>query len=263
VSPAAGAALGAAAAEWSRGRRVEAGRWRVRYREAGSGPVVVLVHGLGVYADYWVRNGPPLAAAGCRILAPDLPGFGRTAARGIASGVEPQARALALWARALALPPAVYVGHSVSCQTVLELACREPARVRGLVLAAPTLGRHSRAAVREAFDFARDAFREPFALYPLVAEAYLRAGPVRWLRTWRAARRHDPLGAAREVRVPGVVLLGSRDRVVPPEGAAALADRLPGGRVVVVEGGGHALIFHPADAFNRAVLDFVEALPAG
>jgi pimeloyl-ACP methyl ester carboxylesterase len=30
----------------------------------------------------------------------------------------------------------------------------------------------------------------------------------------------------------------------------------------VVEGGGHAVIFHPAEAFNRAMLDFVEALPA-
>ena len=39
---------------------------------------VVLVHGLGVSADYWVRNAPVIAADGFRVLAPDLPGFGGT-----------------------------------------------------------------------------------------------------------------------------------------------------------------------------------------
>jgi pimeloyl-ACP methyl ester carboxylesterase len=69
--------LGRCAAAWSAARRVRVGDWDVRYRDAGEGPPIVLVHGLGVSADYWWRNGPPLAAAGHRVLAPDLPGFGR------------------------------------------------------------------------------------------------------------------------------------------------------------------------------------------
>jgi 2-hydroxy-6-oxonona-2,4-dienedioate hydrolase len=252
--------LGTAAAEWARSRHVRGGRWRFRYREAGAGPPVVLVHGLGVYADYWVRNGPALATAGYRVLAPDLPGFGRTAGGPAAVEVGAQAEALAVWAAALELEAAVYVGHSVSCQAVLELAGRFPDRVRGLVLAAPTLGLRSRAVPAEAVRFAFDAFLEEPRLYPFILEAYVRTGPLRWLRTWRASRRHDVLAAAARVRTPALVVLGSRDPVVQPSGAAELAARLPGARLVVVDGGAHALIFRPADRFNDAVLAFLATL---
>ena len=101
-----GELLGRAAAEWAVSHRVRVGRWRVRYREAGSGPLVVLAHGLGCSADYWMRNAPPLAAAGYRVLAPDLPGFGRTDGPWRGLGVAAQARALAEWGDALSRPPA-------------------------------------------------------------------------------------------------------------------------------------------------------------
>jgi 2-hydroxy-6-oxonona-2,4-dienedioate hydrolase len=253
--------LSEAAVAWSRSRHVTVGDWRIRYREAGGGTrIVVLVHGLGVSADYWIRNGPALAAAGCRVLAPDLPGFGRSTGDEADVGVAAQARMLAEWAAALDLGPAVYVGHSVSCQSVVELAGAEPARVVGLVLAAPTQGTRAPAIWHEAARFARDAFREPLRLYPVIGEAYLRAGPVRWVRTWRAARRHDLHAAARRVRVPCVVLLGTRDPVVTHPEAGALTAALRNARLQMLEGGTHALIYTAADAFNRAVLDHVRAL---
>jgi pimeloyl-ACP methyl ester carboxylesterase len=49
--------------------------------ENGS-PLLVLVHGLGDEADTWRRLIPPLNGAGCRIIALDLPGFGRSGGRG-------------------------------------------------------------------------------------------------------------------------------------------------------------------------------------
>jgi alpha-beta hydrolase superfamily lysophospholipase len=100
-----GEALGRAAAEWIVTRRVEVNGLSVRYREAGSGPALVLVHGLGCSADYWVRNGPPLAAAGLRVLAPDLPGFGRTEGPWRGLDIDEQATALADWFDAWGSPP--------------------------------------------------------------------------------------------------------------------------------------------------------------
>jgi 2-hydroxy-6-oxonona-2,4-dienedioate hydrolase len=261
TDPSAGV-LAEAAIDWSRSRHVTVGDWRIRYREAGSGErLVVLVHGLGVSADYWMRNGPALAAAGCRVLAPDLPGFGRSTGGEPGVGVVAQARMLAAWAAALGLGPAVYVGHSISCQSVVELAGREPARAAGLVLAAPTQGTRAPAVWREAARFARDALREPPQLFPVIGEAYLRAGPVRWLRTWRAARRHDLHAAAASVHVRCVVLLGTRDPVVTRAEAEALAAELPDAGLRMVEGGTHALIFTAAEAFNRAIIDFVRDFP--
>ena len=49
---------------------------KVHYVEAGQGPVVLLLHGLGTSLDTWRRNVEPLADAGFTVLAPDLPGHG-------------------------------------------------------------------------------------------------------------------------------------------------------------------------------------------
>ena len=49
---------------------------KVHYVEAGQGPVVLLLHGLGSSLDTWRRNVEPLADAGFTVLAPDLPGHG-------------------------------------------------------------------------------------------------------------------------------------------------------------------------------------------
>lgn len=252
-----GAVLGRCAAEWAVSRRIRVGRWRVRYREAGAGPVLVLAHGLGCSADYWLRNGPPLAAAGFRVLAPDLPGFGRTDGPWRGLGVEAQARALSAWSRAMGLPAAAYAGHSLSCQAVVELAAREPERVSALVLAAPTGDRRRRRRLREMAGFVRDVPREPITLVPWIAEAYLRAGVVRWLGTWWAGKHHDLFSAAARVRVPALVLVGAEDPVVGEPFAAAVAAALPQGRVQVVPGGAHALIYDEAESFNAAVVGFL------
>ena len=255
-----GEVIGRAAAEWAVSRWVDVDGRAVRYREAGSGPAVVLVHGLGCSADYWFRNGPPLAAAGLRVLAPDLPGFGRTRGPWRGLNIDQQATALATWADALALPRALYVGHSLSCQSVVDLAADHPGRALALILAAPTGDRSEKRRIREIIGFARDMPREPLSLVPFIAEAYLRAGLVRWFMTWWVAKHHDLFGTAARVPVPSRVLVGERDPVVPLRFGQAVAAALPGARCDVIPGAAHALIFDAADRFNHAILEFLREL---
>lgn len=252
----------AAAAEWSHTARVDDGHWRVRYRAAGMGPPVVLAHGLGVSADYWWRNGPALAAAGFRVLAPDLPGFGRTRGPTRGLGVPEQAAALARFAEAMSLGRAVFVGHSVSCQSVLWLAAEQPERVRALVLASPTGDRRRLRWLREMWGFLRDIPREPTSLVPIVATAYLRAGPRRYWRTWRAVDADDPFRNATRARAPSCVIVGERDPLVPHPFARALAEALPKSHFVVIPGGAHAVIYDQPEAFNAVVTTFLRTLPA-
>jgi 2-hydroxy-6-oxonona-2,4-dienedioate hydrolase len=249
-----------AAAEWAGTRRVAAAGTRVRYREAGEGPPIVLVHGLGISADYWARNGSEIASRGYRVVAPDLPGFGRTSGGLRTTTIAGQAESLSEIVAALALGPAVFVGHSLSCQTVLELAAHHPQLVRGLVLAAPTGERRRGRQLGEAWGLLRDAFREPLALLPVVTLAYFRAGPRRFFRTWRAASRHEPLEAVGRVRAPGLILLGSRDPVVSTGYAEALRGALPEGTLEVIEGAAHAVHFGRPAAFNAAVVRFLQRL---
>lgn len=251
----------AAAAQWAVSRRILVGDAAVRYREAGEGPPVVLVHGLGVSADYWVRNGPELGSIGLRAIALDLPGFGRTpAGAGAAESPPDQARALAEWADAMAIGPAVYVGHSISCQAVLDLAANEPERVRGLILAGPTGAGRQWHRVRQLPRLVIDAFREPLPLITTVALAYLRAGPRRIGRTWLNGARHNALPLVSKISAPGVVIVGTRDPIVDREFSRTLADALPGGRWIGVEGGSHAVHFSRPREFNRVVEEFVRGV---
>ena len=256
----AGRRMGKCAAAWAVTRRVRVGPWEMRYREAGEGPPLVMVHGLGCSADYWMRNGAPLAAAGFRVLAPDLPGFGRTEGPRFGLSIPEQAVAVEGFAEALGLGRGAFLGHSLSCQSVTELAATRPERVSALVLAAPTGDRRRKRIMREAVGFAADIPREPLDLVPFIADAYLRCGVVRWLGTYLAGKRHDTFAAAQQTRVPALVLVGDRDPVVSAPFARAVADALPGGRCRVVEGAAHALIFDAPEAFNRAVVDFLRGI---
>jgi 2-hydroxy-6-oxonona-2,4-dienedioate hydrolase len=249
--------LAEAAAQWAVTHRVMAGGWNLRYRQAGDGPPLVLVHGLGCSTDYWVRNGAWLAAAGFRVLAPDLPGFGRTDGPRAGLSIVQQAYAVSVFAEAMGLGPAAFLGHSLSCQTVLELACTEPDRVSALILAAPTGDRRKKRLLREALGFLRDIPREPPSLVPIIADAYVRAGPVRWTRTWFAGKRHDAFSAAEGVRARTAFLVGERDPVVSLRVARALASRIPGARMRIIPGAAHALIYDRSDGFNRAVAEFL------
>lgn len=218
------------------------------------GPPIVLVHGLGVSADYWYRNGPALAAAGRRVLAPDLPGFGRTEGPADGLTVEEQASFLQDWAAALEVGPAVYVGHSLSCQVALELAAARPDLVGGLALAAPTGDPRGNRLVRQAWGLMLDGPREPLRLIVEVARAYLQAGPPRVWRTWVKGARENPLPLLPRIEAPGVVIVGTRDPVVPRDFAGTLAAGLPEGRLICVEGAAHGVVFsHPAE-MNAAIL---------
>ena len=218
----------------------------------------MLVHGLGVSADYWRKSGPELAKAGHRVLAADLPGFGRTDGPSTGLSVPDQARALLGWLDAVGIESAFLVGHSLSCQTILQLAADHPERVLGLVLAAPTGDPRPHRLLRQALGLARDIPRESLPLAVEVGKAYLLAGPRRVWKTWRAGGRHDPIPLLDRVSAPGVVILGSRDPVVGEAFADRLAQGLPHGRLTRIEDAAHAVIFTHAQAFNEAIKAFVE-----
>jgi len=69
----------------------------------------------------------------------------------------------------------------------------------------------------------------------------------------------DVLDRLGSVKVPVCVLAGSQDMLTPPWVAKELADAIPGARFQILEDGAHALLFEIPEAFNRAVLNFLQA----
>src|SRR5438128_5630509 len=107
---------------------------RMRYFIGGSGPPLLLVHGLGGAAANWTELAPLLARRH-RLLVPDLPGHGGSSPLPAVSGLSPFADRVALVAEREGMLPAAVVGHSLGGMVVLRLALRRPDAVASLVLA--------------------------------------------------------------------------------------------------------------------------------
>ena len=110
---------------------------RVHYAQAGSGPALVLVHGLVGSGRNWDRNIEFLAQFRT-VYAMDLANMGESErVEGLDAGLEACADRLLAFMDALGIQDADMAGHSHGGATVMMLAARHPKRVRRLVLFAP------------------------------------------------------------------------------------------------------------------------------
>jgi pimeloyl-ACP methyl ester carboxylesterase len=106
---------------------------RLRYIDYGSGPVLVLLHGMAASWQWWLENIPTLAQRH-RIIAVDLPGCGNSETLPAPAEMSAHARiVLDLLAR-LDVGSATVVGHSMGGLVALEMAGADPQRVRNLIL---------------------------------------------------------------------------------------------------------------------------------
>ena len=105
----------------------------VRYREAGSGPAVVLIHGFSASSDSWLSV-IPAVAKGHRAIAIDLKGFGWTSRPD--GDYSPAAQAKLAWGvlDKLGVTDVAIVGHSWGSSVALEMAVAHQDRVRRVAL---------------------------------------------------------------------------------------------------------------------------------
>lgn len=130
----------------------------------GVGPTTVLVHGLDGSAANWFDNGHVLAEH-ARVVAPDLPGFGRTPLAGRVPTMEASADLIADVIRTMDLGPSELMGNSMGGPVALFTAARHPELVSRVVLVAPALPRTANRIVEWGF---ASRFLLPFAIPSLM-----------------------------------------------------------------------------------------------
>lgn len=229
---------------------------RVRYIGAGEGQPVLFAAGLGISADFYKPNLTALARAGCRALAADLPGFGKTRGPFFGSSIMRITDHLIAVADALEISDAFWVGHSIGCQSVLHIAARRPDLVRGIVLAGPT-GGYDHRLLHQVGALSRAALNEPWRLMKAVLRDYVRLSPFTYIGTWIKAAADDPVEIAARASCPALILVGTRDRVPRREFIAQLALKLGNAKVMKIAGGQHGLPLDAQDQFDAAVIEFV------
>ena len=262
---------------------------RMRYLAGGSGPPIVLVHGLGGAAANWRLVAPALSRAH-RVLVPDLPGHGGSPPFGNATPtLDPFAERVLAIAEAEAAVPAPWVGHSLGGLVALRAAALRPDAVSGVVLAAAAgissasragkvtvtlmgvakpgkvIGRRRRQVARSrvgrTLAFGWWGVADPAALDPAMAESFL-AGPTRHTDTLTAGKAlvaSDPRIDLHRVHCPVLCLWGANDNWVPLADGMEYARRLRAPLRAIADCG-HLLIGERPDVVVRAVDEFVSAL---
>jgi pimeloyl-ACP methyl ester carboxylesterase len=233
-------------------------------RAPAGAPPVVLVHGLTVSSRYMVPLVQSLAPY-FPVFAPDLPGFGRSSAPRRVLDLPGLADALAAWMGATGLERAILVGNSLGCQVIVQTVLRHPHRARAIVLVGPTMDPHGRSALEQVRRLLIDSVREPPSSYPILVRDLLAAGVRRTVSTFYAGmadrmESHLPL-----VRLPALVVRGSRDPIAPQRWVEEAAGLLPAGRLAIVHGAAHAVNYSSPAALAAIVRDFVDrsASPSG
>ncbi len=214
-----GAATAAAATVFTE-RFVQADGGRIRYLEAGQGDSVVVLHEGDGLAASPLSN---LLAQQFRVLAFEISGLGRSPVNEQPSSLRDLARTLAQAAAAVGLDRYVLVSTSASAPIALWQAIDAPEPIEGLVLVSPT--------------------------------ALLPAG-----RTVTSGFNRDPELESRlgEIKAATLLLLGTKDKVIPPETGRMYVERIPNCYYVLVYDAGHAIETERPEALFAAVRDFVE-----
>lgn len=219
---------------------------------------VILVHGLGMSGRYMV----PLArhlAPHVRVYTPDLPGFGSSDKPPRALTVRELADALAAWAHAVGVQRAAFVGNSLGCEVLVELALRHPHLVDRLVLQGPTPDPEARTLIRQILGFFAIAPFERWSLAWVALIDYARGGIRRYILTLRSMIDNRIGEKVHRITQPTLVVWGTRDYIVPHAFAVSLAGSLPDGRLAVIPGAAHGINYSHPEAFTAVLLPFLLA----
>lgn len=116
--------------------RIKLSQGQISWREIGSGPTVVFLHGSWCDSSQWLQV-VELMGMDYHCLAPDLLGFGSSAFPNIHYSIELEVECLAEYLESLNLKSVYLVGHSLGGWIAASYALKYLDRVQGLVLVAP------------------------------------------------------------------------------------------------------------------------------
>ena len=263
---------------------------RVHYQEAGNtrAPAVVLIHGFASSTLVWSKVFLQFAAAGYRVIAPDLLGYGYSAKpRNGEYTIAGQAKLLTRLLDALGIARAILIGSSYGGAVAATCALDYPDRVEKLILVGTVNNNRPREFMLMRV-FGSPVFGDVVSPLLIGSRRLLRRRMKRvydrhaWVMDERRVdARHLPLRAARTHRAiintvrrwdaerisrdahlitqPTLLLWGENDREIPLSDAERLHAEIPGSRLIVFLNCGHLPHEEYPEAFTNVVIDFVKA----
>ncbi len=237
---------------------------------AGHGrPTLLCVHGSGGDSSVWTEQFSGLAPD-CNLIAPDLPGHGKTEGRG-GYTVEDYASWLESFAEALDLDSCIVMGYSMGGAVAQAMAHAYPTRIAGLVLVSTALRfdvapeylqvlkKDFARAARASCDNAYGPGVDP-KLYHRGLEMLLSNGGQAMYEDVLACTHFNSTAWIGKISAPGLVISGQFDTITPPESGGDLAAELQKADFTSFPAAGHMVMQEAAHAFNARVRQFLTTM---
>jgi len=260
--------------------KVRVGDISMYYVEAGGGEPLVLVMGLGADHLAWGFQFPVFAER-YRVITFDNRGAGQSDAPDRSYTTRMMADDTVGLMDALGIDRAHVLGVSLGGMIAQEIALNHPARVRSLQLHC-TLGRPDNylkaqlangrvqrrkltpeEVLRAGYPwlFAPSTYNErPEFVEMIVQNALADPDPMSLIgfeRQCDAVETHDTLDRLATIRCATLISVADQDILVPPRFSRALAERIRGAELRLIEGAGHGYFWERPDLFNTMCLDFL------
>lgn len=252
-------------------------------RETGAGLPLVLLHAFPLSSVMWLEQREGLSD-GCRVITPDLRGWGGSPLGDDEPSIEAMADDVAAFLDAKNIDAAVIGGMSMGGYVAMSFLRRHPGRMLGLILAdtkasadaEPARANRERIAARTLADGSPEVLLEDVfpgllgrttkqrrALVSGRVRGLVQAAPppaAAWSQRAMASRP-DSFDVLRTARVPALVVVGEEDQLSPVADAEAMAGALPDARMVTIPEAGHLSAVEQPEQFNAAVREFLAAVP--
>ena len=257
---------------------------RLYYEVYGEGEPLLLIMGLGANHLSWTAQ-IPVYSREFRAIVFDNRGTGRSDLPADAEYTIPVlADDAAALLDGLGVDSAHVYGVSMGGMIAQEMALRHPEKVRSLILGATSPGGPNAVApepeaIRSLLDqgaavdrsinpallgvlfspgFVADHGSELASAFQGMAD-YPATSPEAYQAQLRAAAAHNTYDRLPDISAPTLVLHGTDDPLLPAGNAHILAERIPGAKLVLLEGARHAYLLEKLAEADAAVLDFLRA----
>jgi 3-oxoadipate enol-lactonase len=252
----------------------------IAYGDRGSGTPLVLLHGFPLDRRMWEAQLRELSSQ-CRIITPDLPGFGKSTSEEPFT-IESLADDLRAWLLDLHLLPCVLGGLSMGGYVALAFAKKHADDLRGLLLidtraeADTPEAREGRAKMIQLVrtsgssavaDQMIERLLSPGTLEhrPAIGKKLrkmIEQCPARTIEHALIAMRDRPDRTAQlaSIAVPTLILVGDADVITPPSVAEAMHQRIAGSTMRIVSGAGHMSPMEQPSQVNQAIEQYLQTL---
>ncbi|MBI4123135.1 MAG: alpha/beta hydrolase [Parcubacteria group bacterium] len=251
----------------------ELGGIQVHYKEAGQGEPLLILHGWGGSSESWVLLQRALSKEGFRVIAIDLPGFGKTNPPAMAWGVQEYSSFVEQFVSAIGLDKFSLLGHSFGGQIAITFAVQNSEKIKKLILAAPPGIRRPPGLKEKMVGLASKLVNVLFWIVPsqearenlkkagyrlIKRRDYLKAEGV-MRQIMQRVIREDLFSIFSQIRVPTLIIWGDDDRQVPVQDAYTLLREIPHSAVEIIPKAGHVPHLKTPEKLSALVTKFLKA----